>query len=69
MLCRYLPVSTPRPNGDHGRMPMPSAWAAGMISRSIPRSRSEYSICAVTRRERPGTASCHVAARLICQPE
>ncbi len=29
MLCRYLPVSTPRPSGDHARMPIPTAWAAG----------------------------------------
>ncbi len=29
MPLRYLPVRTPRPSGDHGRMPRPSAAAAG----------------------------------------
>ena len=47
---------------------MPADWAAGTISRSMPRSRSEYSIWAVTSGVRPGTACCHVAARAICQP-
>ena len=47
--CRYLPVSTPRPSGDHGSTPSPSAAHAGSTSRSMPRSSSEYSTWAQTR--------------------
>ena len=65
---RYLPVSTPRPSGDHGSTPMPSAAAAGSTSRSMPRSSSEYSIWAATIGARPGNAACHAAARAVCQP-
>ena len=42
---RYLPVSTPRPSGDQGSRPRPSACAAGSTSRSMPRCSSEYSTC------------------------
>ena len=45
---RYLPVSTPRPSGDQGSRPSPSAAQAGSTSRSMPRSSSEYSTWAAT---------------------
>ena len=69
MPVRYLPVSTPRPSGDHGSSPMPSANAAGATSRSTPRCTSEYSICTEAIGARPGTARCQEAAAANCQPE
>ena len=57
---RYLPVRTPRPSGDQGSTPMPSAAQAGSTSRSMPRSSSEYSTWAATIGARPGKAACQV---------
>ena len=66
---RYLPVSTPRPSGDQGRMPRPSAAAAGSTSCSMARLSREYSTCVEASGVRPGTARCQVAACAVCQPE
>ena len=65
---RYLPVSTPCPNGDHGRMPSPSAAAAGTTSASMRRLTREYSTWVDAIRARPGTALCQVAAWAVCHP-
>ena len=51
---RYLPVSTPRPSGDQGRMPRPSAAAAGTTSGSMPRLSREYSTWVEASGARPG---------------
>ncbi|GAB3936982.1 hypothetical protein GCM10027614_14370 [Micromonospora vulcania] len=59
----------PRPNGDQGNTPRPSASHAGSTSRSTPRSSSEYSTWAATTGARPGQAVCQAAARAVCQPE
>ena len=52
MPVRYLPVRTPRPSGDHGSTPRPSASAAGSTSCSMPRLSREYSTW-VRQRRRP----------------
>ena len=65
---RYLPVSTPRPSGDQGRTPRPSACAAGTTSCSTWRLSSEYSTWVDASGARPGTARCQVAACAVCQP-
>ena len=49
----YLPVRRPPARGLQGQMPMPSSCAAGMCSRSILRSESEYSSCSVAQRSSP----------------
>ena len=59
---RYLPVSTPRPNGDHASSPSPSRIAAGTASRSTPRLSSEYSTWLLAITTRPGRACCQAAA-------
>ena len=45
---RYLPVSTPRPSGDQGSSPRPSALAAPATSSSASRFSSEYSTSLAT---------------------
>ena len=66
---RYLPVRTPRPSGDQGSTPRPSAAAQGSTSRSIPRCSREYSICVEISGARPGQARWNVTACAVCQPE
>ena len=51
---RYLPVSTPRPSGDQGRTPSPSAAAAGHDLGSTPRLSREYSTWVEASGARPG---------------
>jgi len=67
-LCSPMPVSTPRPRGDQGRIPSPSAWAAGTTSCSTWRLSREYSTWVDASGTRPGTARCQVAACAVCQP-
>ena len=64
---RYLPVSTPRPSGDQGSRPSPSAVAAPATSSSASRLSSEYSTSLATSGTRPADIS--VAAWADCQPE
>ena len=66
---RYLPVRTPRPSGDHGNTPSPSAAAAGSTSCSTVRLSREYSTWVEASTARPGTARCQVAAWAVCHPE
>src|SRR5680860_612817 len=65
---RYLPVSTPRPSGDHARTPIPNALAAGTTSVSMSRLSSEYSTWVLASTTPSDRFASHAWAYAVCQP-